>query len=223
MRERGLVAVSAQCPRLETVLYMCSQMTNRALITVARNRPNMTSFRLGIFDPDPDYITKQPFDVGVKAIMESCRGLRRLSIAALLTDAGLRSIGEHDSVEVLSLAYTGDSDLGLHYILSGCKSLKRLQITDCPFVGMALLANAAKLETLRYLWMSSCKVTVVACRLLGLKMPRLTVEVINAPPRETVLLESLPPNFLIESLYVYRTLAGPRSDAPQSIQIAYSN
>ncbi|KAM0849242.1 hypothetical protein ACQ4PT_053851 [Festuca glaucescens] len=216
VKERGLVAVSAQCPRLESVLYLCRRMTNKDLIAVARNCPNLTCFRFGLPEPNPDYITGKPFDDGFRAIVESCRGLRRLSIAGRLTDAGLRSIGEHaDSVEVLSLAFTGDSDIGLHYILKGCKSLKRLQITDCPFGGRALLANAARLETLRYLCMSNCKVTMLECQLLGDTMPRLTVEV-----RKNTPLKLIPPNSLVRSLYVYRTLAGPRSDTPESIQIA---
>jgi transport inhibitor response 1 len=157
-----------------------------------------------------DYITGEPFDDGFRAIVESCRGLRRISIAAGLTDGGLNSIGTHaNSVEVISLAHTGKSDMGLHYILRGCKSLKRLQITFCPFGGTALLANAAKLETMRYLWMSDCEVTVLQCKLLGDKMSRLTVELINDPDNKDP----------VEKLYVYRTLAGPRSDIPDDVEI----
>jgi len=220
LTERGLVDVSASCTMLESVLYFCSRMTNEALITIAKNRPNFTCFRLALIEPrSPDYITRQPLDAGFSAIVESCKGLRRLSMSGLLTDLVFKSIGEHaDRLEMLSLAFAGDSDLGLNSILSGCKSLKKLEIRDCPFGGMALLANAAKLETMRSLWMNSCSLTVGACRLLALKVPHLTVEIIN-DSGETCPVESLPFDSPVEKLYLYRTLAGPRSDTPDCVQI----
>ncbi|PHT44588.1 Transport inhibitor response 1-like protein [Capsicum baccatum] len=59
---------------------------------------------------------------------------------------------------MLSLAFAGDSDLGLHYVLYVCESLRKLEIRDCPFGDDALLANAANLETMRSLWMSNCSI-----------------------------------------------------------------
>nr|CAB3460233.1 unnamed protein product [Digitaria exilis] len=220
LTERGLVDVSASCPMLESVLYFCRRMTNEALITIAKNRPNFTCFRLCIIEPHtPDYITHQPLDAGFSAIVESCKGLRRLSVSGLLTDRVFRSIGAHaDRLEMLSIAFAGNSDLGLHYILSGCKSLKKLEIRDCPFGDKPLLANAAKLETMRSLWMSSCSLTLGACRQLARKMPRLSVEVMN-DPRRACPLDSLTDESHVETLYVYRTIAGPRSDTPACVQI----
>ncbi|OEL14053.1 Transport inhibitor response 1-like protein [Dichanthelium oligosanthes] len=220
LTERGLVEVSASCPMLESVLYFCRRMTNEALITIAKNRPNFTCFRLCIIEPHtPDYITHQPLDAGFSAIVESCKGLRRLSVSGLLTDHVFKSIGAHaDRLEMLSIAFAGNSDLGLHYILSGCKSLKKLEIRDCPFGDKPLLANAAKLETMRSLWMSSCSLTLGACRQLARKMPRLSVEVMN-DPRRACPLESLADESPVETLYAYRTIAGPRSDTPAYVQI----
>ncbi|RLN27913.1 transport inhibitor response 1-like protein [Panicum miliaceum] len=220
LTERGLVDVSASCPMLESVLYFCRRMTNEALITIAKNRPNFTCFRLCIIEPHtPDYITHQPLDAGFSAIVESCKGLRRLSVSGLLTDRVFKSIGAHaDRLEMLSIAFAGNSDLGLHYILSGCKSLKKLEIRDCPFGDKPLLANAVKLETMRSLWMSSCSLTLGACRQLARKMPRLSVEVMN-DPRRACPLDSLTDESPVETLYVYRTIAGPRSDTPACVQI----
>ncbi|CAN6331425.1 unnamed protein product [Urochloa humidicola] len=220
LTERGLVDVSASCPMLESVLYFCRRMTNEALITIAKNRPNFTCFRLCIIEPHtPDYITHQPLDAGFSAIVESCKGLTRLSVSGLLTDHVFKSIGAHaDRLEMLSIAFAGNSDLGLHYILSGCKSLKKLEIRDCPFGDKPLLANAAKLETMRSLWMSSCSLTMGACRQLARKMPRLSVEVMN-DPRRACPLDSLTDESPVETLYVYRTIAGPRSDTPACVQI----
>ncbi|KAL3849802.1 hypothetical protein ACJIZ3_011684 [Penstemon smallii] len=212
LTEQGLVSVSEGCPKLQSVLYFCRQMTNAALITIAKNRPNMIRFRLCIIEPQvPDYLTLEPLDTGFGAIVKSCKELRRLSMSGLLTDRVFDYIGTHaKKLEMLSIAFAGDSDLGLHHVLSGCDSLRKLEIRDCPFGDKALLANAAKLETMRSLWMSSCSVSYGACKLLGQKMPRLNVEVIDerGPP------DSRPESCPVEKLYVYRTVGGRRIDMP---------
>ncbi|KAL5069360.1 hypothetical protein RYX36_020247 [Vicia faba] len=212
LTEQGLVSVSEGCPKLHSVLYFCRQMTNAALTTIARNRPNLTRFRLCIIEPrTPDYLTRQPLDAGFGAIVEHCKSLRRLSLSGLLTDRVFEYIGTYGkNLEMLSVAFAGESDLGLHHVLSGCDNLRKLEIRDCPFGDKALLANAAKLETMRSLWMSSCHVSYGACKLLGLKLPRLNVEVIDerGPP------DSRPDNSPVEKLYIYRTISGPRLDMP---------
>ncbi|KAH7517127.1 hypothetical protein FEM48_Zijuj09G0029300 [Ziziphus jujuba var. spinosa] len=212
LTEQGLVSVSEGCPKLHSVLYFCRQMSNAALLTIARNQPNFTCFRLCIIEPHtPDYLTRQPLDVGFGAIVEHCKDLRRLSVSGLLTDRVFEYIGTHGKkLEMLSLAFAGDSDLGLHHVLSGCENLRKLEIRDCPFGDKALLANAAKLETMRSLWMSSCSVSYGACKLLGQKMPRLNVEVIDERGHPDTRPESCP----VEKLYIYRSVAGPRSDMP---------
>ncbi|XP_015951083.1 protein TRANSPORT INHIBITOR RESPONSE 1 [Arachis duranensis] len=212
LTEQGLVSVSEGCPKLQSVLYFCRQMSNAALNTIARNRPNLTRFRLCIIEPrSPDYLTLQPLDDGFGAIVEHCKDLRRLSLSGLLTDRVFGYIGTYGKkLEMLSVAFAGDSDLGLHHVLSGCDNLRKLEIRDCPFGDKALLANAAKLETMRSLWMSSCSVSFGACKVLGQKMPRLNVEVMDesGPP------DSRPESSPVEKLYVYRTVAGPRLDMP---------
>lgn len=217
LTEQGLVCVSEGCPKLESVLYFCRRMSNDALVTIARNRPNMIRFRLCIIEPHtPDYLTLQPLDVGFGAIVEHCKDLQRLSLSGLLTDRVFEYIGTYaKKLEMLSVAFAGESDLGLHHVLSGCESLRKLEIRDCPFGDKALLANAAKLETMRSLWMSSCNVSFKACKLLGQKMPRLNVEVIDerGPPG------SRPESFHVEKLYIYRTVAGPRFDMPDFVWI----
>ncbi|KAE8009598.1 hypothetical protein FH972_006026 [Carpinus fangiana] len=215
LSEQGLVSVSAGCPKLESVLYFCRQMSNAALRTIARNRPNMTKFRLCIIEPrTPDYDTLQPLDAGFGAIVEHCKDLQRLSLSGLLTDRVFEYIGTFaKKLEMLSVAFAGESDLGLHHILSGCENLRKLEIRDCPFGDKALLANAAKLETMRSLWMSSCSVSYGACKLLGQKMPRLNVEVIDERGHPDSRPESCP----VEKLYIYRTVAGPRFDMPNFV------
>ncbi|CAI9288658.1 unnamed protein product [Lactuca saligna] len=216
LTEEGLVAVSQGCTNLQSVLYFCRQMTNSALTTIARNRPNLTCFRLCILEPRaPDYLTLEPLDTGFGAIVEHCKGLERLSLSGLLTDRVFEYIGTRGKkLEMLSIAFAGDSDLGLHHVLSGCESLRKLEIRDCPFGDKALLANVSKLETMRSLWMSSCLVSLGACKLLSQKMPRLNVEVID----ERGDLDSMPHSYPVEKLYIYRTVAGPRFDMPSFIR-----
>lgn len=216
LTERGLVSISAGCSKLQSILYFCHQMTNAALLAVANNRPNLSCFRLCIIEPrTPDYLTQLPLDVGFGEIVKSCKDLRRLSVSGLLTDRVFEYIGAYaKQIEMLSVAFAGESDLGLFHLLSGCKSLRKLEIRDCPFGDKALLANATKFETMRSLWMSSCSVSFGACKLLAQKMPRLNVEVINEGGQSDLLQE----NCLVEKLYIYRTVAGPRSDMPDYVQ-----
>lgn len=216
--EEGLVAISAGCPKLHSILYFCQQMTNAALITVAKNCPNFTRFRLCILEPTkPDHVTSQPLDEGFGAIVQSCKGLRRLSMSGLLTDKVFLYIGMYaEQLEMLSIAFAGDSDKGMLYVLNGCKKLRKLEIRDSPFGDAALLEDVGKYETMRSLWMSSCEVTLGGCKTLARKMPRLNVEIINEGDQ----MEFNPDDRQkVDRMYLYRTLAGPRKDAPEFVWI----
>ncbi|XP_057482401.1 protein AUXIN SIGNALING F-BOX 2-like [Actinidia eriantha] len=215
--EEGLVAISAGCPKLHSLLYFCQQMTNAALITVAKNCPNFTRFRLCTINPTiPDPVTMQPLDEGFGAIVQSCKGLRRLSLSGLLTDQVFLYIGMYaEQLEMLSVAFAGDSDKGMLCILNGCKKLKKLEIRDSPFGNLALLTDVGKYETMRSLWMSSCEVTLGGCKTLAKKMPRLNVEIIN----EGNQMEATPDDDRqkVEKMYLYRSLVGARRDAPDFV------
>ncbi|KAL3630877.1 Protein AUXIN SIGNALING F-BOX 3 [Castilleja foliolosa] len=214
--EEGLVAISAGCPKLNSILYFCQQMTNAALITVAKNCPNFIRFRLCTLNPTiPDAVTNLPLDEGFGAIVQSCKGLKRLSVSGLLTDQVFLYIGMYaEQLEMLSIAFAGDSDKGMLYVLNGCKKIKKLEIRDSPFGNLALLADVGKYETMRSLWMSSCEVTFGACKTLAEKMPRLNVEIINEGDE----IECRPDDrHRVEKMYLYRSLVGPRKDAPDFV------
>ncbi|KAK9678098.1 hypothetical protein RND81_11G188000 [Saponaria officinalis] len=215
--EEGLVAISSGCPKLHSVLYFCHQMTNAGLITVAKNCPNFTRFRLCILDPvKPDAVTGQPLDEGFGAIVQSCKRLRRLSISGFLTDKVFLYIGMYgEQLEMLSVAFAGDSDEAMIYVMNGCKKLRKLEIRDCPFGNMALLTDVGKYETMRSLWMSSCEVTLGACKYLARKMPRLNVEIINENDSGEFNLDD--DRQKVEKMFLYRTLVGPRLDAPEFV------
>lgn len=214
--EEGLVAISSGCPKLNSLLYFCQQMTNAALITVAKNCPNFIRFRLCTLNPTiPDPVTMQPLDEGFGAIVQSSKGLKRLSLSGLLTDKVFLYIGMYaEQLEMLSVAFAGGSDKGMVYVLNGCKKLKKLEIRDSPFGNMALLADMGKYETMRSLWMSSCEVTLGACKTLAKKMPNLNVELINENEQMDANSDD---SQKVEKMYLYRTLVGARSDAPEFV------
>jgi hypothetical protein len=219
--EEGLVAISSGCSKLSYLLYFCHQMTNDALITIAKNCPNFIRFRLCILEPrKPDAMTNQPLDEGFGAIVRECKGLRRLSISGLLTNKVFMYIGKYAKhLEMLSIAFAGDSDEGMMHVMNGCKNLRKLEIRDSPFGDGALLGNVAKYETMRSLWMSSCNVTLKGCEDLASRMPRLNVEIMNELDGSGEMEENPVDPSKVEKLYVYRTTAGARDDAPNFVKI----
>ncbi|XP_057513076.1 protein TRANSPORT INHIBITOR RESPONSE 1-like [Actinidia eriantha] len=204
--ESGFIAVSRGCPRLHYVLYFCRQMTNAAVATIVQNCPDFTHFRLCIMNPgQPDYLTGEPMDEAFGAVVKTCTKLQRLAISGLLTDLTFEYIGKYaKNLETLSVAFAGSSDWGMQCVLRGCPKLRKLEIRDSPFGNAALLSGLAKYESMRSLWMSACNVTMNACRLLAREKPRLNVEVMKDDETDSQ----------VDKVYVYRSIAGPRRDAP---------
>ncbi|CAN1839039.1 Protein AUXIN SIGNALING F-BOX 3 [Linum perenne] len=188
-------------------------MTNAALITVAKNCPNFIRFRLCILDPTkPDAVTQQPLDEGFGAIVQACKDLKRLSLSGLLTDQVFHYIGSYaKQLEMLSIAFAGDSDKGMQYVLNGCKKIRKLEIRDSPFGNAALLMDVGKYETMRSLWMSACDVTLGGCKILAKRMPGLNVEIMNENDQMEFGDDD---RQKVDKMYLYRTLAGRRRDAP---------
>ncbi|PWA58524.1 transport inhibitor response 1-like protein [Artemisia annua] len=205
--ESGLVAVSNGCPKLHYILYFCQRMTNAAVVTVAQNCPDFTHFRLCIMKPhEPDYLTNEPMDEAFGAIVKTCVNLQRLSVSGLLTDLAFEYIGKYaKNLETLSVAFAGNSDAGMEYVMRGCPKLKRLEIRDCPFGDSALLSGLSQCESMRSLWMSACNLTMNGCKKLAQEKAMLNVEVIKDEDGD---------DSLANKVYVYRTVAGPRKDAP---------
>ncbi|XP_028788705.1 protein AUXIN SIGNALING F-BOX 2 [Neltuma alba] len=205
--EAGFIAVSSGCPRLHYVLYFCRQMTNAAVATVVQNCPDFTHFRLCIMNPhQPDYQTDEPMDEAFGAVVKTCTKLQRLAVSGLLTDLTFEYTGKYaKNLETLSVAFAGSSDWGMQCVLEGCPKLRKLEIRDSPFGNAALLSGLEKYESMRSLWMSDCNVTMNGARYLAKEMPRLNVEVIKEEGID---------NSKADKVYVYRSVAGPRRDAP---------
>jgi len=135
--------------------------------------------------------------------------LTRLAVSGLLTNKAFEYIGTHGkSLETLSVAFAGEDDLGMKYVLDGCRCLRKLEIRDSPFGDTALLSGLHHYEHMRFLWMSDCKVSIQGCMELARKMPWLNVEIIK---------EGGDDERLVEKLYVYRSVAGARKDMPSFV------
>jgi transport inhibitor response 1 len=93
-------------------------------------------------------------------------------------------------------------------MLEGCPKLRKLEIRDCPFGNAALLSGLEKYESMRSLWMSACNVTMNGCRVLAREMPRLNVEVMKEDGSD---------DSQADKVYVYRSVVGPRRDAPPCV------
>lgn len=211
----GLLAISEGCKKLQSILYFCQQMTNAAVIAMSKNCPDLVVFRLCIIGRyRPDRVTGEPMDEGFGAIVKNCKKLTRLAVSGLLTDKAFCYIGQYGKlVRTLSVAFAGDSDMGLKYVLEGCPKLAKLEIRDSPFGDSALLSGLHHYYNMRFVWMSTCKVTRQGCKEIARQMPRLVVEVFS---RDEVLVEN---GDFVDTLYMYRSLDGPRADAPNFVRI----
>ncbi|KAJ1424812.1 Leucine-rich repeat, cysteine-containing subtype [Sesbania bispinosa] len=212
--EVGFVAISQGCRKLQSILFFCQRMTNAAVIAMSKNCPDLVVFRLciiGRYRPDPE--TQKPMDEGFGAIVKNCKKLTRLAVSGLLTDQAFRYIGMYGKlVRTLSVAFAGDTDMGLKYVLEGCPNLQKLEIRDSPFGDAALRSGLHHFYNMRFIWMSSCKLTLQACQEVARTLPHMVLEVINS---EEGKVDDM------EILYMYRSLDGPRDDAPKVVTILH--
>ncbi|XP_044511193.1 transport inhibitor response 1-like protein [Mangifera indica] len=212
--EVGLQAISEGCKKLRSILYFCQRMTNAAVIAMSKNCPDLEVFRLCIMGRlRPDHVTGEPMDEGFGAIVMNCKKLTRLAVSGLLTDRAFGYIGKYGKlVRTLSVAFAGDSDTGLKYLLEGCPRLQKLEIRDSPFGDAALQSGLHHYYNMRFLWMSSCRLTRQGCQEIARAIPRMVVEVFRIESEEVI-------DDYVETLYMYRSLEGPRHDAPEFVNI----
>ncbi|GMI93701.1 auxin F-box protein 5 [Hibiscus trionum] len=143
----------------------------------------------------------------------NCKKLTRLAVSGLLTDKVFDYIGRHGKlVRTLLMAFAGDNDTGLKYVLEGCPQLQKLEIRDSPFGDAALRSSLHHYYNMRFLWMSSCSLTLHGFQEITRAMPHLVVEVIRFADNEEM-------DDAVETLYMYRSLEGPRTDAPKFVTI----
>ncbi|XP_040384467.1 disease resistance protein RGA5-like [Oryza brachyantha] len=212
----GLEAIARRCRKLENLTYYCGSMTNAAMIIVSNNCPHLEAFRLCILRTHlPDRITGEPMDEGFGAIVMNCKKLCRLSTSGLVTDKAFAYIGQYGKfLKTLSVAFSGNTDMSLRYVFEGCTRLQKLEVRGGPFGDEGLLSGLNRFCNMRSLWMSSCRITMRGCRDVARQMPHLVLEVISGHSgNEEVTADT------VDHLYLYRSLAGPRDDAPPFVNI----
>ncbi|KAL8167044.1 hypothetical protein V2J09_008543 [Rumex salicifolius] len=214
--EVGLLAISEGCKKLQSILYFCQRMTNAAVIAMSKNCTDLVVFRLCIMGRHrPDHLTGEPMDEGFGAIVMNCKKLTRLAVSGLLTDRAFGYIGKYGTlVRTLSVAFAGDTDNALKYVLEGCSNLQKLEIRDSPYGDSALNAGLHHYYNMRFLWMSSCRVTLPACREVASAMPKLVVEVFTNGTHAVDENDEF-----VDTVYMYRSLDGPRNDTPGYVRI----
>ncbi|PHT44451.1 Protein TRANSPORT INHIBITOR RESPONSE 1 [Capsicum baccatum] len=127
------------CTSLVSLNIVClaSEVSFSDLERLVARSPHLRTLRLTVLD----YVE----DSGLEEIANSCKELQEIrvfpfdpfapgpNVSLTEQDRVFEYIGVHaKKLEMLSLAFAGDSDLGLHYVLYGCESLHKLEIRDCP-------------------------------------------------------------------------------------------
>uniref|UniRef100_A0A7N0U167 Transport inhibitor response 1-like protein n=1 Tax=Kalanchoe fedtschenkoi TaxID=63787 RepID=A0A7N0U167_KALFE len=212
--EVGFQAISEGCRKLRSILFFCQRMTNAAVTAMSKNCSDLVVFRLCIMGRHrPDHVTGAPMDEGFGAIVKNCKKLTRLAISGLLTDRAFEFIGKYGKlVRTLSVAFAGNSDTGLRFVLEGCPNIQKLEIRDSPFGDSALRSGIHHFYNMRFLWMSSCRLTRQCCQEIAQALPRLVVEIFSNDEQRAVTDD-------IDVLYMYRSLEGPRADVPADVTI----
>ncbi|CAN1854446.1 Protein TRANSPORT INHIBITOR RESPONSE 1, partial [Linum perenne] len=230
LQSQELASLLPHCPSL-CRLWVLDSVGDKGLEAVGANCPSLEELRVFPADPFDEEMPNAVTESGLVSVSEGCpnlhyvlyfcgqmtnaavaTNLRRLSVSGLLTDLAFNYIGQHGTnLETLSVAFAGSSDVGMQYVLEGCPKLRKLEIRDSPFGDAALMSGLERYESMRSLWMSACGVTMKGCRDLAREMPRLNVEVMQEED------EGVGDECDAGKVYVYRSVAGPRGDAPPSV------
>ncbi|KAK5835534.1 coronatine-insensitive protein 1-like [Gossypium arboreum] len=212
--QRGLMALAQGCLELEYLAVYVSDITNASLQYIGTYSKNLCDFRLVLLDRE-ERITDLPLDDGVCDLLRGCEKLRRFALYLRpggLTDVGLGCIGQYSSkVRWMLLGYVGESDAGLLEFSKGCPSLQKLEMRGCCFSERALAASVMQLTSLRYLWVQGYRASESGHDLLAMARPFWNIELIPRIVGEDPVIEH-PAHIL-----AYYSLAGPRTDFPESV------
>ncbi|XP_021723517.1 coronatine-insensitive protein 1-like [Chenopodium quinoa] len=207
---RGLISVAQGCHDLEYLSINVADIGNEALECVGANLNNLNVFRLVLLDKE-ETITDLPLDNGVRALLQGCQNLRRLSLYLRqggLSDIGLSYIGQYSqNVKRVLLGSVGETDAGLLEFSKGCPRLRALEMRACCFTERALAIAAKQLSSLRYIWVQGYRSSETGTiDLLEMARPYWNIELVHGDKY------NINGNFV-----AYYSLAGQRTDHPGSI------
>ncbi|GJW18429.1 transport inhibitor response 1-like protein [Tanacetum coccineum] len=199
--DKGLEAVGSHCPLLEELRVLPadpfdpqSGVSESGLVAVSNGCPKLYYIL---------YFCHRMTNAAIVAVAQNCPDFTHFRLCIMKPH-------EPDYLTNEPMEETfGSSDSGMEYVMRGCPKLKRLEIRDCPFGDSALLSGLSQYESMRSLWMSACNLTMNGCKKLAEEKAMLNVEVIKDEDGD---------DSLANKVYVYRTVAGPRKDAPPFVQ-----
>ncbi|CAN1137579.1 Protein AUXIN SIGNALING F-BOX 2 [Linum perenne] len=203
-----LAAFHVICPNLTTLnLSYAPGIHGSELMKLIRNCVKLQ--RLWILDCIGDK--------GLEVVAYTCKDLEELRVfpsdplagQATVTEEGLVAISR-GCRKLNSILYFCQQMTNAA-LITGCKKIRKLEIRDSPFGNAALLMDVGKYETMRSLWMSACDVTLGGCKILAKRMPGLNVEIMNENDQMEFGDDD---RQKVDKMYLYRTLAGRRRDAP---------
>ncbi|KAF8022020.1 hypothetical protein BT93_G2221 [Corymbia citriodora subsp. variegata] len=219
--QRGLIALAQGCLELEYLAVYVSDITNSSLECIGNYSKNLCDFRLVLLDRE-EKITDLPLDNGVRALLRGCEKLRRFALYLRpggLTDVGLGYIGRYSqNIRWMLLGYVGESDEGLREFSRGCPSLQKLEMRGCCFSEQALADAVMRLTSLRYVWVQGYRVSETGHDILAMVRPYWNIELI--PARRMIIPNQQGEEVLNEDpahILAYYSLAGPRTDCPDSV------
>ncbi|GMH15387.1 hypothetical protein Nepgr_017228 [Nepenthes gracilis] len=217
--QRGMIALSTGCLKLEYIAFYTFDMTNKALESIGSNLKNLCDFRLVLLDREEN-IPDMPFDNGVRALLIGCQKLRRFAFYVRpggLTDVGLRYIGQFsENVRWILLGYAGLSDEGIITFSKGCPKLQKLEMRGCCFSERALAQAAVQLRSLKYIWVQGYRPSSTGTGLQAMARPFWNIELI--PARRELVDSGNGVMVTVEHpahLLAYYSLAGQRTDFPE--------
>ncbi|CAL9134898.1 unnamed protein product [Musa textilis] len=216
----GLSTLAQGCLKLEYLAVYVSDITNAALECIGTFSKNLCDFRLVLLDRE-ERITDLPLDNGVRSLLRGCTQLRRFALYLRpggLSDIGLGYIGEYsNNVRWILMGNVGESDRGMQLFSQGCPRLQKLELRSCCFSERALAMAALQLPSLRYLWVQGYVASPTGRDLLAMARDFWNIEFI--PPRQDANgIEDRRGNIESQAqILAYYSLAGKRTDCPQSV------
>lgn len=222
----GLTAVAVGCRELEYIAAYVSDITNGALESIGTFCKNLCDFRLVLLDRQ-ERITELPLDNGVRALLRGCAKLRRFALYLRpggLSDVGLGYIGQHSgTIQYMLLGNVGDTDNGLLLFASGCVNLRKLELRSCCFSERALALAMLQMPSLRYVWVQGYKASQTGRDLMLMARPFWNIEFTPPSPENAnrLTVDGEPCVDRYAQILAYYSLAGKRSDCPQSVVPLY--
>ncbi|MCO5589445.1 hypothetical protein L7F22_043412 [Adiantum nelumboides] len=212
--QKGLISVASSCHELEYIAAYVSDINNAALEAIAINCPKLEDFRLVLLDEKSD-VTEYPLDKGVLALVQGCSEIRRLALylrRGFLTDKCMGYLGKYSkNLRWALFGLLGETDLGLNLFAENCPNIEKLEMRDCVFTESGIAASVLKMSSLKYIWVQGFNSTGTGRDLLPMNYASWNVEMIP-PGAEEQQSSDGPLSFL-----AYRSLAGRRSDIPNSV------